>query len=221
MLIRPKGSAGGSREASARLGYKVVEQRIAVTRPKGSARLLLAFIADCRFRRSRTHMTNLPSYAYRRLQSADVPLLKVLLRVFGEAFGEIDTYQHLVPDDVYLARLLGKDHFIAVVAMADDDVIGGLAAYVLDKFEQDRREIYIYDLAVLGAHRRRGVATCVIGELRRIAAELGAYVIFVQADRDDGPAIALYESLGAKETVYHFDIEVRAEHRVPHRADKE
>jgi aminoglycoside 3-N-acetyltransferase I len=78
----------------------------------------------------------------------------------------------------------------------------------LDKFEQDRREIYIYDLAVIERHRRRGVATGLIGKLRKIASEENVYVIFVQADTEDGPAIALYESLGTKETAYHFDIDV-------------
>ena len=78
------------------------------------------------------------------------------------------------------------------------------------KFEQERKEIYIYDLAVVESHRRRGVATGLIGELRKIASERSVYVIFVQADTEDGPAIALYEGLGAKETAYHFDIEVPA-----------
>ncbi len=149
-------------------------------------------------------------YAYRQLTSADVPLLKDLLRVFGEAFDEVDTYQRSVPSDDYLARLLSKQHFIAVVAMKGEEVVGGLAAYELDKFEQDRREIYIYDLAVALSHRRRGVATAMIGELKRIASKRNAHVIFVQAGLCDGPAIALYESLGTKETAHHFDIEVYA-----------
>ncbi len=89
--------------------------------------------------------------------------------------------------------------------------MGGLAAYVLDKFEQQRREIYIYDLAVVKDRRRRGIATGLIEALRGIAAELGAYVIFVQADLTDAPAIALYESLGTKETVHHFDIDAPGE----------
>ena len=33
----------------------------------------------------------------------------------------------------------------------------------------------------------------------------GAYVIYVQADQGDVPAIRLYESLGTKEDVHHFD----------------
>jgi aminoglycoside 3-N-acetyltransferase I len=156
-------------------------------------------------------------YAYRRLTCADVPLLKRLLRVFGDAFGEVDTYQGSVPSDDYLTRLLSKQHFITVVAMSGEDVVGGLAAYELDKFEQDRREIYIYDLAVVESHRRRGVATGIIGELGRIASQRNAYVVFVQADPEDGPAIALYESFGTKQTAYQFDIEVPA--RVRQRRD--
>ena len=147
-------------------------------------------------------------YTYRRLTCTDVSLLKELLRVFGEAFGEVDTYQHFLPSDEYLTRLMSQQHFIALVAMKGEEIVGGLAAYELDKFEQDRREIYIYDLAVAQSHRRRGVATGMIGELRRIASQRNVYVIFVQADPGDGPAIALYESLGTKESAYHFDIDV-------------
>jgi ribosomal protein S18 acetylase RimI-like enzyme len=77
---------------------------------------------------------------------------------------------------------------------------------VLPKFEQARSEIYIYDLAVAEAHRRRGIATALIGETQRIAAARGAYVIFVQADRGDDAAIALYSRLGQREDVLHFDI---------------
>jgi aminoglycoside 3-N-acetyltransferase I len=156
-------------------------------------------------------MVNSFSYSYRQLTPADISLLKDLLRVFGEAFGEVETYQGSVPSDDYLTRLLSKQHFIAVAAMNGDEVVGGLAAYELDKFEQDRREIYVYDLAVVESHRRRGVATGTIRELTSIATMRNVYVIiYVQADQEDAPAIALYESLGTKEAVFHFDITVPA-----------
>ena len=41
-----------------------------------------------------------------------------------------------------------------------------------------------------------------------MAARRRAYVIFVQADPGDMPAIRLYESLGVREDVHHFDIPV-------------
>lgn len=148
------------------------------------------------------------AYTYRTLADPDVPLLKNLLTVFGEAFGEPDTYQSAMPSEQYLRALLGKQHVIALVALDGDTVVGGLVAYELQKFEQERKELYIYDLAVSAAHRRKGVATSIIRELQRIASERGAYVIFVQADQGDTPAIRLYESLGKREDVHHFDIPV-------------
>ena len=148
-------------------------------------------------------------YSYEQLLAGDVDRFKQLLRVFGEAFNEMDTYLQAIPSDEYLRALLSKPHFIALAALDDGQrVIGGIAAYELEKFERDRREIYIYDLAVLESHRRRRVATGLIQALRVIAERRRAYVIFVQADHGDTPAIRLYESLGSKEDVYHFDISV-------------
>jgi aminoglycoside 3-N-acetyltransferase I len=147
-------------------------------------------------------------YTYKTLTSADVPLLKTLLRVFGEAFEEMDTYQSAVPGEGYLRDLLGQQHFIALVALDGDTVVGGLVAYELQKFEQARKELYIYDLAVSAEHRRKGIATNLIRTLQGVAKARGVYVIFVQADMGDTPAIRLYESLGVREDVHHFDISV-------------
>lgn len=149
-----------------------------------------------------------PGLVVRRLPPGDLTGLKALLRVFGEAFEDVATYQGAVPRDAYLERLLASDGFIVVVAEKGGEVVGGLTAYVLDKFEQERREIYIYDLAVADACRRQGIATRLIRELQVVAAGLDAYVIFVQADLEDAPAIALYDKLGLKETAHHFDIDV-------------
>lgn len=138
----------------------------------------------------------------------DLGLMTGLLDVFGEAFEDPVTYGAARPSRGYLEKLLACDTFIALVALRAGVVVGGLAAYELQKFEQERSEIYIYDLAVAQAHRRKGIATGLIRELQRIAAERGSWVIFVQADHGDDPAIALYEGLGAREEVLHFDVPV-------------
>ena len=106
-------------------------------------------------------------YTYRQVAVADTALLRQLLDVFAEAFEDLETYRGAPPSDAYLQALLGRPEFMVVVAMHDGHVIGGLAAYELTKFERERREIYIYDLAVDHRHRRRGVATALIDELRR------------------------------------------------------
>ena len=147
-----------------------------------------------------------PSFTVRRLVPSDVPLLRALNALFGEAFEDPEAYGGAPPDDAYLAALLAKAHVAVLVAQADDQVVGGLVAYELEKAERARREFYIYDLAVEAAHRRRGIATALIDHLRGLARERGAWVIYVQADHGDEPAVALYTGLGRREDVMHFDI---------------
>jgi|SRR5262245_3397344 len=149
------------------------------------------------------------SFSIRLLGPDDITTMDGLLTMFGDAFDDSQTYGRARPSPAYLRRLLGSDYFIALAALRNDEVVGGLAAYELRKFEQERSEIYIYDLAVAAPHRRQGIATALILELKGIAAARGAYVIFVQADLGDEPAIALYTKLGVREDVLHFDIATR------------
>ena len=135
--------------------------------------------------------------------------MEAMSAMFGQAFDEEETYCAVPPSKPYLERLLGSECFIALAAFKNDLIVGGIAAYELHKFEQERSEIYVYDLAVSAGHRREGIATALIQELEKIASERGAYVIFVQADIGDEPAIKLYSKLGAREEVAHFDIPVR------------
>lgn len=143
-----------------------------------------------------------------RLMPAEVALLRALNELFGQAFDEQETYGAQPPSDTYLQALLGKEHVIALVVLVAGHVVGGLVAYELEKFERARRELYIYDLAVAPEHRRQGIATALIQRLREIAAERGAWTVYVQADHGDEPAIALYDKLGTCEEVLHFDLEV-------------
>lgn len=148
-----------------------------------------------------------------KLTFNDLPLMSALLTLFGEALSDHETYNAKRPSDAYLRRLLSNETFIALVALKGDEVVGGIAAYELQKFEQERSEIYIYDLAIRQAHRREGIATALIEKLKEIAAARGAWVIFVQADTgiEDEAAIALYSKLGKREDVLHFDIAVTPE----------
>lgn len=143
-----------------------------------------------------------------RLTHDDLALMDALLVTFGEVFNQPETYTSRPPSAGYMRQLLASDHFIALVAMKNGEVVGGLAAYELKKFEQPRSEIYIYDLAVAKAHRRQGIATALIQRVKQIGTARGVHAIFVQADtgEEDAAAIALYSKLGTREEVLHFDL---------------
>lgn len=138
---------------------------------------------------------------------ADVGAMQAANQLFGEVFGD-EAFHGPAPGKDHLARLLADDKFIALEARIDGRLAGALAGYELVKFEAERSEIYIYDLAVREEFRRRGVATALIEALKAIGRERGAWVVFVQADPPDAPAVALYDKLGTREEVLHFDIGV-------------
>lgn len=155
-----------------------------------------------------------PGYVVHHLGPDQADLMERLNTLFGAVFGDEDAYCRQRPRPEYLQRLLARDTFVALAALdvATGEPVGALMAYELTKFEQERSEFYIYDLAVATTHRRRGVATALIERLQTIAATRGGYVIFVQADtgEEDAAAIALYTKLGVREEVLHFDIAVPA-----------
>jgi aminoglycoside 3-N-acetyltransferase I len=148
------------------------------------------------------------SFTIARIDAHQPERMHELLDLFARAFEDPDHYASARPSRDYLVKLLRDEGFFALHASKHGRMIGGLVAYELRKFEQERSEVYIYDLAVDEDHRRQGVATALIEALKPLAVARGAYVIFVQADHVDPPAIALYTRLGMREDVMHFDIPV-------------
>lgn len=152
----------------------------------------------------------------RRLGTGDAAALAALNSLYGRAFDDPAAYADAPPGADHLGEVLGDPMTVVLVAATAAStgpsngtiIVGGLTAYILRKTEMNRSEVYIYDLAVAAEWRRRGVATTLISALKPIARRANAWVMFVQADYVDPPAIALYEKLGRREEVLHFDIAV-------------
>jgi aminoglycoside 3-N-acetyltransferase I len=163
-----------------------------------------------KFMRNSEAKTTARKFSIMRLVPGQVAQFRQVNEVFARAFDDPDSYSAHKPSDEYLQGLLQKPHVIVLASLAGDEVVAGLVAYVLEKFEQERSEVYIYDIGVREDFRRLGIATSLINELKRHAREIGAWVVYVQADKgeEDIPAQRLYESLGEREDVFHYDIDV-------------
>lgn len=153
-----------------------------------------------------TPKTKQKDITVRRLAPDDDRYFTQMLDLFAEAFADPESYSSARPTATYRQALLARPDVFAMVALAENNVVGALVAYELTKFEQERSEVYIYDLAVAQNWRRQGVATALIEDLKALAKSTGGWVIYVQADYGDAPAIALYTKLGTREDVMHFDL---------------
>lgn len=139
-----------------------------------------------------------------RLGVSDVDLAQAVFRLMAEVFDE-GTGQL---SREYVAALLGRADFWAMVAMLDARPVGGITAHVLPMTRSEARELFIYDLAVVPEHQRRGVGRQLVETLCREAADAGVPVAFVPADVEDDHAIAFYTALGgeaAPVTIFTFE----------------
>ncbi len=139
----------------------------------------------------------------KRLTSDDVVLARQVFLLMAEVFAEGGEPL----DDAYLDRLLRREDFWAIAALAGDEVIGGITAHALPMTRSAATELFIYDLAVRADHQRKGVGRRLVTVLREEAASHGIHDVFVPADNEDTHALDFYRALGgspAAVTIFTF-----------------
>jgi aminoglycoside 3-N-acetyltransferase I len=92
------------------------------------------------------------------------------------------------------------------MALEDNRVIGGLTTYTFHQYYSEKPLAYIYDLAILTSHQRRGIGQKLIAAINTYCRESNYYEVFVQADPVDAYALDFYRLTKptAEEQVVHF-----------------
>ena len=145
-------------------------------------------------------------FTVKKLEAADLEAAKSLFLFFQIDDG-VENPTHA--SDAYLLELLARPDFHAIAAFEGETVIGGLAAYELTQYKLETRDMYLYEMAVDAAHRRRGVASELIERLKTLCAEKGIEQMFVGAQAANTPAVRLYQATGGVGAeVIEFDYEI-------------
>ena len=125
-----------------------------------------------------------------------------LIDVFEEVF-EMKNFE--TPSIKHLEELLQKDDFFVFVAVSEGVIIGGLTAYSLTQYYSEAPLVYVYDIAVLKKHQRKGVGKKLMLGINDYCKEMGVEEVFVQAVDADEHALEFYRSTGAQSSkVTHF-----------------
>jgi ribosomal protein S18 acetylase RimI-like enzyme len=117
--------------------------------------------------------------------------------------------RRLVPSDESVVRelathdgpgdpegLLADPRVLMLVAFDGERPVGFVLAHELPRRHGDRSKLFVYEVDVAETHRRRGIATALFGLLAELARERGIRTGFVLTEPDNGPANALYRSVG-------------------------
>jgi aminoglycoside 3-N-acetyltransferase I len=92
--------------------------------------------------------------------------------------------------------LLADPRTAMLVAFDCEQPVGFVLAHTLPRRHGERSKLFVYEVDVAETHRRRGIATALFERLAGLARERGIRTGFVLTEPDNGPANALYRTLG-------------------------
>ena len=145
---------------------------------------------------------NTDQFEIKQLTKEDLSLFKSLIHMFNEVFEE---EQPAIANDAHLLKLLHNNGFVALTAISENEVVGGLTAYELPMVHSDHSEIFLYDMAVKPEYQRMGIGKSLIQNLKEYCNKNGIKVFFVMAHEEDEHAVEFYRSTGGKsEKVVNF-----------------
>lgn len=79
-----------------------------------------------------------------------------------------------------------------LVAYVDEVPAGFVTGHELQGLDDPRPMLFLYELGVDEAYRRRGIGTALVGELGRLARERGCREMFVLTNESNGAAMRTY-----------------------------
>src|ERR1700734_1233394 len=91
-----------------------------------------------------------------------------------------------------IAALIASPSTLAAAAL--DPANGRLRGFILSRLATDEAEILT--IAVEAASQGKGVGRALLSENLRQASNAGARTMFLEVDKDNAPALALYQRLG-------------------------
>ena len=88
---------------------------------------------------------------------------------------------------------------LLLLAFEDNKPVGFLTAHRLQRFDKRRAEVLLYEMGVGQDYRKKGIGKALIEECKIWAKEIGADEVWVLTEKDNIPAMAMYQATGAKE----------------------
>jgi ribosomal protein S18 acetylase RimI-like enzyme len=99
-------------------------------------------------------------------------------------------------DDQQGIRFLANKDNVLFIAYWDGVPAGFLTAYRLQRFDNRKAEVLLYEIGVSESFRRKGIAKTLIEEVKKWAIEVEADEVWVLTNKSNEAGMALYASGG-------------------------
>ena len=101
------------------------------------------------------------------------------------------------PIDLLAERFLSSEGHHLLFALDDAGEPVGFVSGIETTHPDKGTEMFLYELSVAEAHRRRGIGTALVESLAELARERGCYGMWVSTEADNTAALGAYRAAGA------------------------
>jgi ribosomal protein S18 acetylase RimI-like enzyme len=104
------------------------------------------------------------------------------------------------PSEAMMADRLSDSGRILLVVEKADEPIGYALGYRLERVDGVKPMLFLYEVEVSAAHRRRGIGRALVEEMKRIARDERVLKMWVETNVSNKAANRLYRALGGEQS---------------------
>ncbi len=122
----------------------------------------------------------------KRLMKNDIDLLKNSIVEKGTVIKSISNVEKFLSNE--------NNYLIAYIENAK--ILGFVLAYTLQRYDGRGEMLYLHEIDVVETHRKQGIATKLMNEIKELKDKNGFDKIFLVTNKSNEAAVSLYESTG-------------------------
>lgn len=122
----------------------------------------------------------------KRLMKNDIDLLKNSIVEKGTVIKSISNVEKFLSNE--------NNYLIAYIENAK--ILGYVLAYTLQRYDGRGEMLYLHEIDVVETHRKQGIATKLMNEIKELKDKNGFDKIFLVTNKSNEAAVSLYESTG-------------------------
>jgi ribosomal protein S18 acetylase RimI-like enzyme len=128
----------------------------------------------------------------------ELSIIRLTTDEWEKAQASITLFWDTAPSQETIVKFLSNSQNILLSAELDEELVGQVIGYILDRWDKDEPMLFLYSIDVAETYQRRGIGTALIEAVRRLGRAQGCSESFVFTNESNLAGMQLYQSTGAK-----------------------
>jgi ribosomal protein S18 acetylase RimI-like enzyme len=128
----------------------------------------------------------------------ELSIIRLTTDEWEKAQASITLFWDTAPSQETIVKFLSNSQNILLSAELDEELVGQVIGYILDRWDKDEPMLFLYSIDVAETYQRRGIGTALIEAVRKLGREQGCSESFVFTNESNLAGMQLYQSTGGK-----------------------